>query len=71
MGMTRERLNPHPVARERRLLPRQGSPALSLLGVGPGLTGCPTPEQGSTLVAHIYIVNMVKIAHPRIAVDGV
>ena len=71
MGMTRERLNAHPVARERRLRPLRGSPAVPTLRPGPGATGCPTSEQGATLVAHIYIVNMVKIAHLCTAVDGV
>ena len=65
----RERSDPHPVVRESRLWPRQGSPAVSLLGMGPRLTGCPTSEQGATLAAHIYIVNLVKIAHPYTAVD--
>ena len=62
---------PTPVARERRLRPLRGSPAVPTLGLGPGATECPTSEQGATLVAHIYIVNMIKIAHPCTAVDGV
>ena len=60
-----------PVARERRLRPLRGSPAVPTLGLGPGATECPTSEQGATLVAHIYIVNTIKIAHPCTAVDGV
>ena len=63
-------LNPHPVARDSRLWPRQGSPAVPTHGPGPGATGCPSSEQGATLVAHIHIVKMVKRAHPCTAVDA-
>ena len=34
-----------PVARERRLWPRLGFPAVPTLGLGPGSTGDPTSEQ--------------------------
>ena len=60
----------HPVVRDSRLRPRQGSPVVPTLGIDPGATGRQTSEQEATLVAHIYIANMVKIAHPCTVVKG-
>ena len=60
MASVQERSDLHPVARESRLRPRQGSPAVPTLGLGHGTTGTPTSERGATLVAHVYFVNMTR-----------